>query len=283
MASGVRSEPRLVGPGHDDYPEGLYDLEHPPTLFCLGKTKPRPAVAVVGTRRATSYGIGVASALGTALAGAGWITVSGLARGIDGAAQRAAIAAGGESVAVLGSGIDVAYPRENRGLYSAIADGGGAVFSEYPPGTPPDRWRFPARNRIIAAVASAVVVVEAGDTGGALITARLGAEIGRPVFAVPGDIDRPMSRGTNALIRDGAIPALGAQDLIEGLSVTLGPPLSSTSPTVSIPSTGASIESLPLIWGCSPSEAMARLARLEIAGELRRVGDRVLPGENAKT
>jgi DNA processing protein len=251
----VADDHRVVGPDDRGYPAGLLDLEAPPTLFVLGETSTAPAVAVVGTRRSTRYGMSLAEAFGGALAGAGWTTLSGLARGIDSAAHRGTLRVGGEAVAVLGSGIDVVYPPDNADLYHKIVDGNGAVTSEYPPGTPPDRWRFPARNRIIAAIASAVVVVEAGEKGGALITARLAAELGRPVFAVPGDVDRPASMGCNRL----------------------GPPPPRPRPETGLPDTGILIDLLPEIWGCTPGEALARLARLEIAGKVRRSGDVVLP------
>ncbi|MEX1125927.1 MAG: DNA-processing protein DprA [Acidimicrobiia bacterium] len=272
------TEHRVISPGDEDYPAGLYDLETPPTLFVLGETTTAPAVAVVGTRRSTRYGMVLAEAFGRALAGAGWTTVSGLARGIDAAAHRGTLAADGEAVAVLGSGIDVIYPAEHHEIYHRILDGHGAVMSEYPPGTRPDRWRFPARNRLIAAIASAVVVVEAGDKGGALITARLAAELGRPVFAVPGDVDRAASMGCNLLIRDGAFPALGVGDLIAELELVLGKPPRQPAKTQSeIPATGVPIDDLPGIWGCTPGEALARLARMEIAGQIRRTGDVVIP------
>ncbi|MGH8872307.1 MAG: DNA-processing protein DprA [Acidimicrobiia bacterium] len=270
---------RLIGPGDLAYPVGLLDLEDPPELYVKGETTAAPAVAVVGTRRCTRYGLTLAEAFGSALSGAGWTTVSGLARGIDAAAHRGAVRAGGEAVAVLGSGVDVIYPAENARLYHQILDGHGAVMSEYPPGTRPDRWRFPARNRIIAAIASAVVVVEAGEKGGALITARLGAELGRPVLVVPGDVDRPASVGCNRLIRDGAHPVLGVDDLLVELELTLGaPPRSWRRTGTDIPLTGVAIDDLPGMWGCTPTEALARVARMEIAGEIRRSGNLVLPG-----
>jgi DNA processing protein len=151
-------------------------------------------------------------------------------------------------------------------------------MSEYPPGTRPDRWRFPARNRIIAAIASAVVVVEAGEKGGALITARLAAELGRPVLVVPGDVDRPASMGCNRLIRDGAHPVLGVDDLIAELELILGaPPHPSPGIGSEIPPTGVAIDDLSAVWGCSPADALARLARMEIAGQVRRAGDLVMP------
>ncbi|HEY6628410.1 MAG TPA: DNA-processing protein DprA [Acidimicrobiia bacterium] len=272
------TEHRLVKPGDPTYPAGLFDLEEPPSLYVLGQTTTAPAVAVVGTRRCTRYGLSLAEGFGRALAQAGWTTVSGLARGIDASAHRGTLGGRGEAVAVLGSGIDVVYPAENRELYHSIVAGAGAVISEYPPGTPPDRWRFPARNRLIAAIASAVVVVEASNKGGALITARLAAELGRPVFAVPGDVDRAASVGCNLLIRDGAIPALGVEDLIEELQLVLGKPPRSPEPAIGdIPATGVALDDLPGIWGCAPAEALARLARMEVAGEIRRSGDRVVP------
>jgi DNA processing protein len=272
------NEPRVISPDDRDYPEGMLDLEDPPPLYVLGDTTPAPAVAVVGTRRCTRYGLTLATAFGQALSGAGWITVSGLARGIDAAAHRGTLRADGQAVAVLGSGVDVIYPTENADLYHAILQGHGAVMSEYPPGTRPDRWRFPARNRIIAGIASAVVVVEAGEKGGALITARLAAELGRPVLVVPGDVDRLASVGCNRLIRDGAHPVLGVDDLLAELELILGkPPSQVPSRDELIPPTGLAIDDLPGIWGCTAAEALARLARMEIAGEARRVGDLVLP------
>jgi DNA processing protein len=272
------SEQRLIRPDAADYPVGMLDLEDPPPLYVRGETTRAPAVAVVGTRRCTRYGVGLAEAFGSALSRAGWTTVSGLARGIDAAAHRGTLRGPGDAVAVLGSGVDVIYPAENADLYHSILEGRGAVMSEYPPGTRPDRWRFPARNRLIAAIASAVVVVEAGEKGGALITARLAAEIGRPVLVVPGDLDRPASMGCNRLIRDGAHPVLGVDDLIAELELILGaPPRPPSMAEKGIPPAGVSVDELPGLWGCSPADALARVARMEIAGQVRRAGDVVLP------
>ncbi|MDX1469145.1 MAG: DNA-processing protein DprA, partial [Acidimicrobiia bacterium] len=161
-----------------------------------------------------------------------------------------------------------------------IEESGGALISEYPPGTPPDRWRFPARNRLIAAMSAAVVVVEAAESGGALITARLGAEIGRAVMAVPGDIDRPASVGANRLIRDGAIPVLGPGDLIEALSLIVGPPPrtpETDTPAGEIPSGGIGIEELGRMWGIGMAEVLARVGKMEVEGVLSIDGDRVIP------
>lgn len=208
------------GPG---YPERLGDYpDAPDSLFVRGSLPHGGAVAVVGTRRCTAYGRQVAAAYGSALAAAGITLVSGLARGIDGAAHGGTTGSGGRGIAVLGSGIDIAYPREHGGLASALVDLGGALLTEYPPGTVPEPWRFPPRNRIIAGMVDAVVVVEAGVRGGALITAGKALEYGVPVFAVPGDIDRESSVGCNLLIRDGAHPVLDAADLLEELSLVVG-------------------------------------------------------------
>lgn len=267
-----------LSPGDRGYPDGLLDLEKPPPVFVTGPLPATPAVAVVGTRRCTRYGSDLAFSFGKALTRAGWSVVSGLARGIDASAHRGTLDAAGFALGVLGAGVDVWYPAENRPLYQRLLAGGGVLMSEYPPGTKPDRWRFPARNRLIAAVASATVVVEAGETGGALITARLSAEMGRPVLVVPGDVDRPASVGCNRLIRDGAYPVLGADDLIEELSLLLGAPeVGSSPPDGGLPAEGIDIEDLPGHWDCTITEALVRLGRLELDGEVRKVGDRVIP------
>ena len=174
------------------------------------------AVAVVGARRATEYGEGVAEELGGQLAARGITVISGLARGIDSAAHRGALRAGGRTIAVLGSGADVIYPPENRRL-AALIEQSGAVLSQFAPGTPPLPHHFPLRNRVIAGLALAVVVVEAAERSGALITARLAAEFGREVMAVPGRVTSPQSRGTHALIRDGAALVENWEDVVAAL------------------------------------------------------------------
>ena len=181
----------VTAPGDSDYPVSLARLpEAPPCLFVRGAIPPVPTVAIVGTRRCTRYGRELAYEYGAAMADAGRCVTSGLARGIDGAAHKGVVAAGGLGVGVLGCGIDVAYPPEHADLDTALCRGGGGVISEYPPGAPPEPWRFPPRNRIISGMAAAVVVVEAAVTGGALITAQYAMLQGRAVFAVPGDIRR---------------------------------------------------------------------------------------------
>lgn len=267
----------LIRPNSDGYPAGLGDLEEPPAVWVLGALSRSPGVAVVGTRRCTRYGVDLAESFGAVIARAGWTTVSGLARGIDTAAHRGCLRVSGHAVAVLGSGVDHCYPAENKGIYDEIIDKGGAIVSEYPPGTPPDRWRFPARNRIIAAMSAAVVVVEAAATGGALITARLGAEMGRPVFVVPGDVDREMSEGCNRLIRDGAHPVFGSADLLEELSLIIGPPATAMDTSHGIPAEGVPVNQLPELWSLTVTESLIKLGRLELEGKVRRLGEYVVP------
>lgn len=207
-------------PGDPAFPERLRGLEAGPRwLFRLGPAPPTPGVAIVGTRRCTAYGRRLARAFGQVCAEQRWPVVSGLARGIDGAAHEGVLDAGGSAVAVVGSGLDVRYPREHDRLYGRIIESGGTILSEYPPGAVPHGWRFPPRNRIISGVSAAVIVAESAVTGGSLGTAAHALAQGRPVFAVPGDVDREASIGCNLLIRDGAIPVLGAADLAEGLSL----------------------------------------------------------------
>jgi DNA processing protein len=210
--------------GDPGYPDSLTGIPDPPdVLFVRGRIPAGGAVAVVGTRRCTAYGRQLAAEYGEAIAGAGWVLVSGLARGIDGASHTGTVAAHGAGIAVLGCGPDVHYPPEHRTLGDRLVEAGGAVVTEYPPGAAPEPWRFPLRNRIISGLSSAVVVVEAGVTGGALITAGYALAHGIPVFAVPGDVRRESSKGCNLLIRDGAHPVLEPDDLIEELSLVLGP------------------------------------------------------------
>lgn len=210
--------------GSSGFPAFLADLpDSPDVLFVKGELPQEPGVAIVGTRRATSYGRALARQFGAALASAGWPVISGLARGIDIAAHEGTVGIG-RAAAVLGCGIDRWYPSGHRRVGEALIAGGGAVVSEYPPGVPPNGWRFPPRNRIISGLSSVVVVVEAAAKGGALITARIATEQGRDVFAVPGDVDRASSEGCNLLIRDGAWPLFGAEDLVESVARVMGDP-----------------------------------------------------------
>lgn len=189
------------------YPSRLREIYNAPLLLYGKGAMPlfddEAAVTVVGTRDRTPYGVQVAEELGYELAKQGAIVVSGLAKGIDAAAHRGALRAGGFTAAILGCGVDVVYPAENRRLYEDIL-ATGVLLSEYPPGTRPEGWHFPERNRIMSGLSLATVVVEADRDSGALITARAALEQGRDVFAVPGPIHAPQSRGCNELIRDGA-------------------------------------------------------------------------------
>ncbi|HZC67388.1 MAG TPA: DNA-processing protein DprA [Nitrospirales bacterium] len=205
--------------GDERYPELLRAIHDPPAvLYCDGMPElgDRQAVAIVGSRQATPYGLRVTDALAGELSGLGFTIVSGLARGIDAAAHRAALEAGGRTIAVLGCGLDVVYPPEHASLLNEIA-GQGAVLTEFAPGTPPLARHFPQRNRIISGLALGVVVVEAAEDSGSLITARLALEQGREVFAVPGSIDAPTSRGPHGLLKQGAKLVETVDDIIEEL------------------------------------------------------------------
>jgi DNA processing protein len=215
---------RIVAIADEAYPPRLRDLPRPPKrLWWHGDLDllSRPVVAIVGTRRATQYGRRMTTEIAGALARAGATVVSGMALGIDAAAHRAALDAGGATVAVLGTGADVAYPRAHVALHAEIAER-GAVLSELPPGAHSHGGSFPERNRIIAALASATIVVEAPFDSGALITAERATELGRDVGVVPGPIDSPQSQGANALLRDGAHPIVAVADALT--LVGLAPP-----------------------------------------------------------
>jgi DNA processing protein len=212
------TQPRWVDPSSPDWPDRLAHLESAPQGFWqLGAIDPLPpCVAVVGSRRATFTGVEIARSIGRDLGDAGVQVVSGMALGIDAAAHNGALEAGGSTVAVLGCGIDVCYPSRHAELRSRIISA-GSVITEEPAGTPPLKHNFPKRNRIIAALAHAVVVVEATERSGALSTARWAADLGREVLAVPGSIRSHQSSGTNLLIRDGARPFLGIADLLDAV------------------------------------------------------------------
>lgn len=206
----------------ETYPQRLKEIDQPPpVLYIRGEYLPDDlfAVAIVGTRRVTAYGRQITEELGGYLASNGITMVSGLARGVDAIAHQTALKAGGRTIGVLGSGVDRIYPPEHRGLAEKMMES-GAVVSDYAPGTPPDASNFPPRNRIISGLSLAVVVIEAGETSGALITAEFAAEQGREVFAVPGSILAPQSKGTNKLIQNGALPLLSVNDLMQALNLT---------------------------------------------------------------
>lgn len=243
-------------------------LPAPSHLWVRGKTPSMPGVAIVGTRRCTEYGRAIARNLGYAVATAGWPVISGLARGIDAAAHTGTLDGGGEGFAVFGSGVDVIYPADNRALAGRLLEHSGGLISEYPPGTPPAPFRFPARNRIIAGLSGAVVVVEAAVTGGALITARLALDQGKDVLAVPGDINRPTSEGCNLLIRDGAHPVLSPEDLLESLERILGPPPRIAAPQP-VAAGGALLDEMLMQSDRPVGAVLADVVRAELAGRLQ--------------
>lgn len=219
-----RDGSRLITPESAEYPQGISDLgeDAPLVLYVKGeiRAEDRFSVAVVGSRTATEYGRTITERISSELSGMGFSIVSGLARGIDTAAHKGCLEAGGRTLAVLGSGIDVTYPAENRGLFERVASS-GAVLSEFPPGTSPLRANFPRRNRLLSGLALGVLVVEAAAKSGSLITARFALEQGKEVFSVPGNISSAVSRGTNELIRQGAKLVTGASDIVEELAPQL--------------------------------------------------------------
>ncbi len=207
----------------EEYPGNLQQIyDPPPLLYLRGSLRPgdQAAVAVVGSRYPTQYGQAAAQRLARGLGQKGVTVISGLARGVDSCAHESTLATGGRTVAVLGCGLDIIYPPENEGLCGRIA-AQGAILSEFPLGTPPDRDHFPIRNRIISGLSLGVVVVEATLRSGSLITARFALEQGREVFAVPGNVDSARSAGTNRLIRDGAKLVMQAEDILEEILPSL--------------------------------------------------------------
>lgn len=276
---------RALGWGDPAYPPALMHLDDPPPVLFVRGELPAPdrrAVAVVGSRRATAYGRGVARALGRGLGKHGVPVVSGMALGIDGEAHAGALEGGGPTVAVLGGGVDRARPSSHRRLYRDILARGGAVVGEWPPGTPAKPFHFPRRNRILAALARVVVVVEAGDRSGALSTAAHGRRLGRDVAAVPGPIDRPGHRGANRLIRDGCAPILELRDVLDLVGVVEGlPPVSAAGPALSgdalpvwrsLEEGPAPVETLAERAGLPAARVLGTLTRLEVDGWVRRIG-----------
>ena len=272
-----------VCPHCEGFPSGLRDAgDRPWALIGIGRREvleglePEEAVAIVGARRASGYGRDVARALGRELAAAGLVVVSGLAYGVDGAAHRGAVESG-RALAVLGSGADVAYPAAHRGLHRRIqAD--GAVISELPPGATPWRWSFPARNRIMAALARMTVVVEAAAGSGSLITVGLAEDLGRDIGAVPGPVTSGLSAATNELLASGACMVRGAQDVLDAM---LGPgasPIALTGPPLepnlaealsAFESSDGTCDALAAVLGVRGATAALALARLERLGYLR--------------
>jgi DNA processing protein len=283
------SDPIVLRPGDERYPALLGAIATPPRLEVLGSLEPGDAlaVAIVGSRRPTPYGVETAEALAAELSARGVTIVSGFARGIDTAAHRGALHGGGRTLAVLGNGIDVVYPPENRDLAQAIQRQ-GAVISQFPRGTVPLPYNFPTRNRTIAGLALGVVVVEAGEKSGALITAALAADLGRDVFAVPGRVTSEVSRGPHGLLRDGAILVRDWADVVQELpepwrravgAPTVGPAETDRTVTgaeatvlaVLKPDEPIHIEELTVLVALTPGRLASALVTLELEGRARQL------------
>ncbi len=269
----------------DDYPRNLLNIaQPPPVLYVKGTLLPTDewAIAVVGTRRASAYGREVTRDLALTLAANRVTIVSGLARGIDAVAHQAALDAGGRTIAVLGSGLDQIYPPENAALAEKITHA-GALVSDYPLGTPPESANFPPRNRIISGLAKGVLVAEAPEGSGALLTSDYAAEQGRDVFAVPGSILLKSCRGTNKLIQAGAKPVLQASDILEELNMTLVTEYTQASLIFPADETEKQllallspepthVDDLGVKTGMPISQVTGTLALMELKGMVRQVG-----------
>jgi len=269
---------RRIEIGDEGYPAALLDLCDPPrVLWTIGElaTLRPPVVAIVGTRKATPYGERVTREIAGALARAGACIVSGMARGIDGMAHRAALDVGGRTVAVLGTGVDVPYPVGHRPLHARIR-ANGLLLSEESPGAHAGPGSFPKRNRLIAALASVTIVVEAPQKSGALNTSTQADEIGRTVAAVPGPIDSAQSAGTNGLIRDGAIVIAEVADALQLVGLT--PPGKRPDPEVATPAERAvwtaladgalDVDTLAMRSGLPARECLAAVTTLELTGAI---------------
>jgi DNA processing protein len=271
------------------YPAALAAIiDPPPLLWVRGRVAAlsEPAVAIVGSRAGSAYALSVAERLAADLASAGLVVVSGLARGVDSAAHRGTVGASGTTVAILGSGVDVIYPREHARLAKEIEER-GAIVSELVPGTPPQPMFFPRRNRIISGLSRAVVVIEASEKSGSLITARCALEQGRDVLAVPGNVLSGRNRGAHALLRDGARIVESADDVLEELGMSSekagrtgragtagGENATVRDPILNALSIGepADLDEIAERSGMNPSRLLPRLFELELEGRVTRVG-----------
>lgn len=272
----------LLIPGSPGWPGGLDSLCDPPVLLYARGTPDeadQAAVAVVGSRRASSYGLSRARALAAELGALGITVVSGLARGVDTAAHRGALSGGGRTIAVLGGGLAQLYPPENLPLAREIAAGRGMVLSEFPLDAPPRPYHFPRRNRILAALSRAVVVVEASERSGSLITADHALDIGREVLAVPGRVDNPNARGAHKLLREGAALCEGAVDVLRALGIEpLEAAAAAPAARATTPSEAAVLTCLQgeerhaddvlAVTGLAVGDGLEALAALELRGVL---------------
>jgi len=261
---------RFLGRSSAEFPPLLRAIHDPPAgLFIRGEAEPellaRPAVAVVGARACSGYGASVARSLARELAAAGLLVVSGLARGIDAEAHRGALEAESPTVAVLGCGIDRDYPAAHAELARRIA-ATGLIVSEYAPSVEPAPWRFPARNRIVAGLCAATVVVEARERSGALITTDLALEEGREVFTVPGEITSALSAGTNDLLKLGASPLTKAADVLASFGIEPERPPQESSPLLEL--LPASADEIAQRTGLGAGEIARALVELELVGRV---------------
>jgi DNA processing protein len=284
-ASLARTQAWLEKPGNeliawDDarYPQALLELGHPPpVMYYVGRAEllNAPAFAIVGSRSASAQGKDNARAFAHALSDAGLVIVSGLALGIDGAAHEGALAGASSTVAVVGTGLDRVYPARHRALAHTIAERGG-LLSEFPPGTPPREKNFPRRNRLISGLAKGVLVVEAAVHSGSLITARYAGEQGRDVFAIPGSIHSPLSKGCHKLIREGAKLVETAQDILEELGLApradlqtpADAPMSDSAVLTALGHDPADVDTLIARTGLPAHAVIAELTELELAGAI---------------
>lgn len=268
--------------GADAYPPAFAVLRDPPPLLLVRgdvAALGRPGVALVGSRAATVYGLTIARGLAARLARAGLVVISGLARGIDAAAHEAALDAGGQTLAVQACGPERVYPAAHRGLADRIVRTGGAIVTEFPPGSAPRAGHFPLRNRLISALGLAVIVVEARERSGSLVTAGHAAEQGRDVFAVPGPLGCATSAGTNRLLRDGALALTSADDVLQRLGLPLDAADLEPRPAPRAGSRDARLlralapapatrDELARRLGVAPSDLALPLLELELAGEV---------------
>lgn len=287
MENLIRSGITLITEEDPYYPPFLHEISQPPIiLYCRGEIKTmsrRPILAVVGTRRPTHYGLEVTEKLVTELVDAGFIIVSGLASGIDSRAHEATIDAKGKTVAVLGSGInhDSIFPPENRGLARRLAESGGVVISEYAPGTPAMKEHFPARNRIISGLAQGVLVIEAREKSGALITARFALEQNRDVFAIPGSIFTPTTAGPHALIKEGAKLVTSSKDILEELGIEYNKERGSTTDDTlgkeeqllwNILEEPLTVDAIKAVTSLDTQVIVSSLSMLELKGRIKNLG-----------
>jgi DNA processing protein len=290
-----REDARVITRVCPQYPPALLDLElPPPALWVRGALPEGPAIAVVGPRNADRWALDLARAFAHDLAAAGLVVVSGFARGVDAVAHRAALEApGGRTVAVLGCGLGVPYPRQHVALAGPIS-AAGAMVSEFPCGTPPAAWRFPVRNRVIAALALGTLVVQASRRSGSLITARLALELGREVYAVPGRPGDRRSEGSNLLLRDGAHVALDTGSVLDTLPLAARAALEAESPAPrpggdagpeppgalarrvldALDASGTEVEDLARRLAVGVDALLAALLELELDGRVRRLSRR---------